>query len=192
MFIIYLGSVQLRDHDYLKLQFLGAKNAWLGCHGPSNLCVLATCPSINQNYHNFDRCWGENFQIIGEGAIHHVIKSGQRIRLHYPNEHKTWMDCHYNYCRKSTCPGTTSQGSNFNRCGGEMFRIYARGKTTGQTIYNGDVVMLLCFYNGRYVSIQGQYNEDPTTLDFCPGVSPPAYLSYGICSNNVFRIYRKP
>ena len=52
--------------------------------------------------------------------------------------------------------------------------------------------MLLCFYNGRYVSIQGQYNEDPTTLDFCPGVSPPAYLSYGICSNNVFRIYRKP
>ena len=192
MFIFYLGTVQLRDHDYLKLQFLGAKNAWLGCHGPSTLCILATCPSIIQNYRNFDYCWGENFQIIGEGAIHHAIKSGQRVRLRYPNEHKTWITCHNNHCEKSTCPGTTSHGSNFNRCYGEIFKIYARGKTNGQIIYNGDVVMLLCTYRRRYVSIQGQYNEDPTSLDFCPGVAPPAYLSYGICSKNVFRIYRKP
>ena len=45
---------------------------------------------------------------------------------------------------------------------------------------------------GRYVSIQGQYYRDDTSLDFCPGVVPPAYLSYGICSKNAFHIYQKP
>ena len=73
-----------------------------------------------------------------------------------------------------------------------MFRIYARGKTNGQIIYNSDVVMLYYISGGRYVSIQGQYNQDPTSLNFCPGQAPPAYLSYGICSRNTFRIYRKP
>ena len=50
--------------------------------------------------------------------------------------------------------------------------------------YNGDVVMLLCIMVGM-----SQYNEDPISLNFCPGVTPPAYLSYGICSNNAFHIY---
>ena len=188
--------MQLRDHDYLKLQFLGAKDAWLGCHdhGPSTLCILTNCPSIYYN-RNFEYCWGENFQIIGEGVIHHSIKSGQKIRLRYLNEHNTWMGCPYNNtCDKRTCPGTSAQGSDFRntRCWGEDFTIYARGRTNGQIIYNGDVVMLYYQYEGRYVSIQGQYNEDPTSLNFCPGVAPPPYLSYGICSNNAFRIHKKP
>ena len=52
--------------------------------------------------------------------------------------------------------------------------------------------MLYYVRDGRYVSIQGQYEGDDTSLNFCPGVTPPAYLSYGICSKNTFRIYRKP
>ena len=70
-----------------------------------------------------------------------------------------------------------------------MFRIYARGKANGQTVYNGDVVMLYYEHNRRYVSIQGQDEGDDTSLDFCPGEVPPAYLSYGVCSKNAFRIY---
>lgn len=38
-----------------------------------------TCPGTTSHSSNF--------------AIHHVIKSGQRVRgLRCPNEHKTWMD----------------------------------------------------------------------------------------------------
>ena len=98
-------------------------------------------------------------------------------------------------CDKRTCPGTTAQASDFSRCWGEVFRIYARGKTNGQVIYDGDVVMLYYIADGndgRYVSIQGQNFRDDTSLNFCPGVVPPAYLSYGICSKNAFRIFRKP
>ena len=192
-----LDQLPLRDHDYLKLQFLGARDAWLGCPDGNKICDLRTCPSRNQNYRYFDnRCWGEDFQIIGEGTSLKPIKSGQRIRLRYLREHNSWFGCPSDkmYCDKRTCPGTTSEGSNFanNRCWGEIFIIYARGKASGQTIYNGDVVMLYYQRNGRYVSIQGKNKGDDTSLDFCPGMVPPAYLSYGICSKNAFRIYRKP
>ena len=182
--------MQLRDHDYLRLQFLGAKNAWLGC--PHAVCDSRRCPSYGKNYHDFDECGGEKFQIIGEGTRYSTIKCGQRIRLHFAN---TWMSCaKNNRCDKRTCSGTTTQGTDFknDRCWGEMFRIYARGKTNGQTIYNGDVVMLYYEHDGKYVSIQGEIDGSDTSLNFCPAVVPPPYLSYGICSKNSFRIYQKP
>jgi len=63
----YVGKLQLRDLDYIKLQFLGARNAWLGC--PSSVCDLRTCPSRGSNYLRFNGpCFGEEFQIIGEGT----------------------------------------------------------------------------------------------------------------------------
>ena len=194
--LFYAGGLTLRDHDYLKLQFLGARNAWLGCPDSNGICDLRTCPSVNTYYRLFNgRCWGEEFQIISDGIQGSAIKSGQQIRLRYLREHNSWMGCPFNSrCDKRTCPGTTAQGKDFSnsRCWGEIFRIYARGRTNGQTIYNGDVVMLYYVREGRYVSIQGQNDGDDTSLNFCPGQAPPAYLSYGICSNNAFRIYRKP
>ena len=191
----HAGGLQLNDHDYLRLQFLGAKHAWLGSGSSDNIFDLRTCPTWNKNYRYFDRCLGGVFQIIGKGATSQSrqIKSGQLIRLRYINEHNTWMGCPFNNsCDKRTCPGTNIQASNFTMCYGEIFIIYARGKTNGQTIYNGDVVMLYYYVGGKYVSIQGQNWGDDTSLDFCPGKTPPAYLSYGICSKNTFRIYRKP
>ena len=189
--------MQLRDQDELRLQFLGAKGAWLGCPDTLNgVCDLRTCPSYNNKYQYFDgRCYGEHFQIIGEGTRHSPIKSGQQIRLRYLREHNSWMGCpSNNRCDKKTCPGTTAQGSDFsnNRCYGEIFRIYARGKINGEIIHNGDVAMLYYQHEDKYVSIQGENPNDDTSLNFCPGVAPPSYLSYGICSKNVFRIYRKP
>ena len=178
------------------LQFLGAKAGWLGCAGwPA--CVMATCPTRDDNYyHNFnERCYGEKYQIIGEGNIHAPIKSGQRIRLRYLRDHNTWVKYRETdkLCGKGTCSGTTAQGgSNFNRCQTEMFRIYARGKRNGEVVYNNDVVMLYNDYSRKYVHIEGEKNGAPSNFNFCPGVVPPAYLSYGICSKNVFRIYRRP
>ena len=170
---------------------MGAKNAWFGC--PHDICDLRTCPSKYDNYKHFGtKCSGEEFQIIGEGTNHNPIKSGQRIRLCYVYRHNTWVGCPSNiHCNKTTCPGTSSRGSDFSRCEEEIFRIYARGRKNGEVIYNGDVVML--HYKSRlYISIQGQNEGDDTSLNFCSGIVPPAYLSYGICSKNAFRIYRKP
>ncbi|XP_065894536.1 uncharacterized protein [Dysidea avara] len=186
-------SLSLRDHDYLRLQFLGARNAWLGCPDSNKVCDLRRCPSGNENYRYPGRCWGEEFQIIGEGTSLTPIKSGQRIRLRYPREHNTWMGCPQNKrCDKRTCPGTTITAKNFksNRCYGEIFVIYARGKANGAVVNNGDVVMLYYPHGGLYVSIQGENDNDDTSLNFCPGAAPPAYLSYAMCSKNSYRVYR--
>ena len=187
----FTGTLQLRDHDYLKLQFLGANNAWLGC--PASRCDLRTCPS-NNHLDFTGRCWGEEFQIIGEGTKNNPIKSGQQIRLRYLREANRWMGCAAgSYCDKRPCPSNTAQGTNFNDgCWGETFTIYARGKTNGQIIYNGDAVMLYYARTNTYVSIQGEDYGDDTSLNFCPGVVPPPNLSYAICSKNAFRIHRKP
>ena len=181
----------LRDHDYLRLQFLGAKDAWLSCQ--NSTCELTTCPSSDDAYLHFDnQCWA-TFQIIGESTSNAIIHSGQRIRLRFAHEPNTWMGCASNInCRKRPCPGTTSEGGNFTRCHGEIFRIYSHAVTDGLAIVNGDKVMLNYPNNGKYVSIQGEFSGADTSLDFCPGMAPPAYLSYAICSKNLFRIHRKP
>jgi len=74
----FAGEVPLRDHDYLRLQFLGARDSWLGC--PFPICGLYMCPS-RYGYQNFWICGGEVFQIIAEGSVHGDVKSGQHIRL---------------------------------------------------------------------------------------------------------------
>ena len=133
-------------------------------------------------------CGGEVFQIYGEGD---EIQSGRRVLFRYVSGANVWMGCpSNNRCDRRTCPGSLVDASDYVRCKGEIFRIYARGRKFGETIYNGDVVMLSI--GGRYVSIQGQYEGDDTSLDFCPGLAPPSYLSYGTCSRNAFRIYRRP
>ena len=69
------------------LQFLGARNAWLGCPDSNTVCDLRTCPSQGDIDRDFSgKCWGEEFQIIGEGTMHSEIKCGQRIRLRYLQE----------------------------------------------------------------------------------------------------------
>ena len=189
-----LDELPVTDQDYIRLQFLGARNAWLGC--PNRICDLRRCSSQNDSYFYMSRrCLEEKFQIIGEGGSYASIISGQRIRLRYPHEPNTWMSCaSTTYCNKSTCPGTTSEGGIFGniRCYGEIFIIHSRGKTFGQTINNGDLVMLNYPYNGTYISIQRKTTGTDTSLDFCPGMAPPAYLSYAMCSKNVFRIYKQP
>ena len=154
---------------------------------------MRRCPTLIKHYRNFGHCNGEVFQIIGKGAFHDSIKSGQQIRIRFVRDHNSWMGCPAKtHCGTSICPGTTVQASDFSICGGEIFEIYARGKTNGETIHNGDVVMLYHPGDRRYVSIQGENEADDTSLNYCPGIVPPAYLSYSICSKNAFQIYRKP
>ena len=38
---------------------------YLGC--PYDVCDLKTCPL--RHYKNFETCYGEGFQIIGEGGV---------------------------------------------------------------------------------------------------------------------------
>ena len=130
----------IRDQDYLRLQLLETRGGWLGC--PDSVCDLRTCSSSNNNYANFGECRGEQFQIIGKGTQGSSIKSGQLIRLRYVDADDSWLgyapvgsSFNQYHCGKNPCPGSNQRSRDFSRCGAEMFRIYARGRANGETIY---------------------------------------------------------
>lgn len=117
-----------------------------------------------------------------------------RVRIRYTYTANTWFACvNQDRCDKRPCPGNITEARNFDRCGGEVFFIYARGRAHGEDIANGDLIMLFSpFIGRRYVAVNGQNDGDDLTVDFCPGETPPAYLTYAICSKNVFRVYIDP
>ena len=114
--------------------------------------------------------------------------------LKYPRSDDKWMGCKDNHrCYKSRCPGSIYEArTRFSKCTGENLNIYAQGRSDGETIYNGDVVMLYVGTHKGYVSMPGRFDGDDTKVDFCPGIAPPSYLSYAMCSKYTFRVYRKP
>ena len=168
---------------------VGARG-WLGC--PDSVCDLCSCPYQDNNIKDFNSCYGELFRILVENGG--TVQSGERVYFQYVTWGNHWLGCpHNNRCDKRTCPGSLlNAAKNVGRCTGEAFRIYARGRGVGQTIYNGDLVMIhLPAFGSKYISIQGSGEGADTSINYCPGTVPPAYLSYSFCSNNVFRIYKK-
>ena len=178
----------------MRFQSAGIRRGFIGCY--ENVCDMRFCPSwSDNNLRNFSECWAEVFQIIGEGLhIGDPITSGMRVRIRYTRGTNEWFACVNGWqCDKRPCPGTITQARNFNRCAGELFHIYARGREHGEDIANGDLIMLFSSYsNRRYVAAVGQNDGDDVTVDFCPGETPPAYLTYAFCSKNVFRVYKDP
>lgn len=191
---LYTARIKLLDGDRLRFQSIGVRRGFIGCY--DDICDLRFCPSWNENnLRDFSLCWAEVFQIIGEGLhLGGPITSGMRVRIRYTRVANTWFACVNNArCDKRPCPGNITQARNFDVCGGEVFHIYARGREFGEDIANGDLVMLFSsFIDRRYVAANGQNDADDLTVDFCPGETPPAYLSYAFCSKNVFRIYIDP
>ena len=133
-------------------------------------------------------------EVSDYSSTHDPIRSGESIMLKYPRSHNQWMGCKNNHrCYKTDCPGSiTETCGRFSRCDGENLTIYARGRRNGEIIYNGDVVMLYVGTHRGYVSIPGRFDGDDTKVDFCPGIAPPSYLSYAMCSKYTFRVYRQP
>ena len=184
----HTDAASIQNHNYVRLEFKGiGASGFLGC--PQSVCDLRSCPYYSNYIKSLKPCDGEQFRIVVEngGTVH----SGERVRFQYVIGGNEWLGCFhdYNYCKKYTCPGSLSQATNFNRCAGETFRIYARGRDR-TNIVNGDLVMIHLPYNNKYISIPGYKERSNTYMNSCPEHTPPSYDDYTKCSNNVFRIYR--
>ena len=81
------------------------------------------------------------------------------VGIYYPREPGKWLGCSGENCVKATCPGTPSTTYGFQNhekwttCPGEVFVIYAQGKTIGSIINKHDIIMLYYLIGSQWVNL---------------------------------------
>ena len=178
----------IRQGDTVALQS-HIKEKWLSCSGPE--CVTNACPGAIFQERDFNHCFGEVFQIYRPSPGD--IRSGDLVALHYPQQHAKWLGCLGNVCHKEGCPGHPSTQYGFSRedrwyqCNGEVYRIFAYGKSTGAIINSGDDVMLYFLITKTWVNGEGLIDgKNP-----CPGSEPPRQDKFDVCAHEVFKIIKR-
>ena len=137
-------------------------------------------------------CWGEVFRIYrrnGPGTV----TAGDYVGIYYPRESGKWLGCAGSQCGKAGCPGQPSQHgfqspSKWSQCWGEVFRIYARGKSIGDSIHAHDQIMLYYVRGSNWFALSHNVAHHET----CPGrVLPPPNSRYEPCWGENFEIWKK-
>ena len=119
-----------------------------------------TCPGLTFSGGDWTNCRAEVFQFYrasGSGAV----RVGDVVGVYYPYEPGKWLGCHNpsGNCGKYTCPGTPSTTHGFQSqdrwttCGGEVFVIYAQGKSVGSIINEHDIIMLYYVIGHQWVNL---------------------------------------
>ena len=181
--IIYVFSFNC---SYLRNKggYLQLGGHWLGCAN-KHRCAPASCPGLTfpaERAH----CGGEIFRIYkrrGSGTI----RVGDEVGLYYVNG-RDWMSCWGSVCGRSPCPGAPSYtyGMNTWRCGAEVFKVYAQGKSVGGALEDKDTIFLNYKYGfNLWFSLAGGYGRKLP----CPGAAyPPPTSKYETCGSEVFEI----
>ena len=141
---------------------------------------------------DWTRCWGEVFQIYrasGPGQV----RVGDLVGLHYPHESGRWLGCPGSNCFKAACPGhpTTTYGfasqEHWYWCFGEVFKVYAKGKSNGAIINAGDDIMLYYLQQQLWVDL----DDGDAQKSSCVGtIRPPPFSKFDVCSSETFTIWK--
>ena len=168
----------------IKYPYVG--QCWLGCWD-RHKCVTASCPGLTFQAEKA-HCYGEIFRIYkrrGSGTI----RIGDEVGLYYIHT-KQWLSAWDNDGGVSSCPGAPSPTLGMNtyswRCGGEIFRVYALGKSVGEALEDKDTIMLNYKYEfNKWFSLWDGTAHKAT----CPGAAyPPPASKYESCEGEVFEI----
>jgi hypothetical protein len=161
---------------------------WLSCYHQVR-CERSNCPGVLFSTGQA-HCSGEIFRMYkrrGSGTI----RIGDEVGLYYLGS-KTWMSAWDNDGGVSKCPGEPSIDFGMNtvpgKCKGEVFRVYAVGKSLGEPLNNKDYIMLHYPHGGnQWISLNGGTMRKIT----CPGSSyPPPESKYQACAAEVFQVWK--
>ena len=128
----------------IALQRLYSKLDWLGCSGST--CVKDSCPRLYMEGGNWNNCQADVYRIFrmnGPGPV----MVGDAVGLYYPPGND-WFSIAGGTGHRNPCPGSPTSCNGFANedkwliCFGEVFRIYARGKSSGAVITDHDDIFL--------------------------------------------------
>jgi len=130
------------------------------------------------------------FKIYKDGGGY--IRVGNKVGLYYPSKRK-WFSCADSNCDAKSCPGAPNWYYGFasrekwGQCTGEVFQIYAYGKSFGAAIKDGDAIMFCYPRERKWVSLHGSRNS--AHKQGCPGGTlPPPIAKWDKCDGEVFYI----
>ena len=171
----------------IALQHLRQKRYWLGC--PNKQCIQTTCPGLYMEGDKWNRCFGEVFRIYRQAGVG-PIRVGNVVGLYFPRQ-GAWFSMVGGKGHYGRCPGVPTKDYGFAnwrlwcQCFGEVFRIYARGKSNGAVITNHDHIMLYYMHAKKWV---GFFN--PPDFRTCPGTKfPPPPDRYDVCWGEVAEMW---
>ena len=156
-FVLYLHTAIYQGNNVAFQSYNRAY--WLSCW-VTPCKSRYTCPGFTFSGSDWTNCPAEVFRFYrarGPGAV----RVGDVVGVYYPYEPGKWLGCNSRSgnCGKYTCPGTPSTTYGFQRqdrwtvCGGEVFMIYAQGKTVGSTINKHDIIMLYYLIGNQWVNL---------------------------------------
>ena len=153
----------------------------------------SNCPGVTFNVDDWTRCPGEVLAIYrmkGPGPV----LSGDTVGIYYPNG-KTWFSMSSGRGHKDSCPGVPNINTGFNRdslwvkCWGDVFTVYAKGKSDGDQITRGNRLAFYFPADPSHVS----FNTGDTTLSQCmrrlsDNNSKPSACAFEACTEDIVRV----
>ena len=141
---------------------------------------------------DWNNCPADVYQIYrfrGLGSV----RVGDIIGLYYPPG-RNWFSMAGGTGHGASCPGTPTSAYGFAdedkwlRCYGEVFRIYARGKSSGAVIKEHDEIFLFYLNDNNWVGLVRNFADHRD----CPGtVRPPPAANYDACWGEVFEVWMR-
>ena len=184
------GPGQVKTGDKVGFYF-PYKRKWLRAAGGQQTDLIG-CPGVpaNSRHRLNTRCSGEVFQIY-RAAGPGQVKVGDKVGFYFPYKRK-WIGRGGDL---APCPGVPANSRHRlnTRCWGEVFQLYARGKSTGQPIDQLDHVMIY-YPQGKnfYMYRHDNARNDGFVRSSCPGQClPPQPSAYERCYRYVFAIRKK-
>ena len=185
------ANAALTQGSTVSLQLLYSKREWYSCYlGSGRQCVRSTCPGLYLNDVDLTNCWGEVFQIYRKDGPG-FVRVGDIVGFHYPRQSGNWLSLWECNGRTLPCPGTPTSANGFSsdnawfQCWGEVFRIYARGKSNGEVITSNDNVFIYHIAYNQFLS----FVEGTPKCATCPGPAPPTQDKYEPCWGENFEIW---
>ena len=169
-----------------------ARHWWLDC-SDNESCVQTYCSGLSCEEDDWKTCAKNAFRIYRARGPGEVLV-GDIVGIYLTSEQGMWFSCRNATCSKHSCPGVATSDNGFAKkddwllCYGEVFKIYARGRSFSEPIMSHDDVMLNYIHEGNWVE-SGYFPYK----SICPGtIRPPPDEAYEYCYYNVYQIKKKP
>jgi hypothetical protein len=192
-------AVQYSDKVALQSAFFKENgfSRWLSGHGDITGHSFSTCPQNNFPDNTWTECSGVGWYIHGFGRKSgEAVLSGDLVAFAFTrmNNSTSWLSMVGGIGGFSTCPGAKYENdASWNKCRGDAFKIYAKGRKIGEPIRNLDLIALR-FYDANNANENKRWltsRDGKLKLSTCPGVYEGSTDLWTNCSGENFTIRSK-